>query len=210
MFCKNARTLIALTSEASGRSPVPPSPAIVKESVALPKSLSLVPIQQCQQKQPVKSSDTETELTLRRHQLDSTVQFLLTQKFNLCKESEQRPGMKAAPLFPLQLGVEDLLRLQQQKLPRNQFLSHGDGCQQNIPSIMTLASETICSTNTPCCTTTNVQNPSGGSMNLWQQIQAQKQQEAQMMQLRQLMALHLQRQQIRNQSSAKKFRASAA
>ena len=49
----------------------------------------------------------------------------------------------------------------------------------------------------------------GGELNLWQQIQAQKQQEAQMMQLRQLMAMNLQRQQKRK-SGAKNFRASAA
>jgi hypothetical protein len=205
MFCKNARTLIALTTEE--RSPLPRSPAIVKEPIVLAKTPSEVPLQERQQ--PNKSSDAETEFTLRRQLFDSGVQFLLTQKFNLCNENEQEAAMTAAPPLPLQIGVNGLFRLHQQQYTRNQIPEYGDGSQRNISFIMAMAAKTMSSSASPSPTTTNSQSFTGGSLNLWQKIQAQKQQEAQMMQLRQLMALNIQ-QQNRTKPSAKKFRASAA
>lgn len=216
--------MIALSTESKSPSQ---SPAIVKDTLALPKAPSVAPVQQQCQQRSLKSADAAKELFLRSQYLDPAMQFLLTQQLSLCterKQQQQQPPMTSAPRMPQQLGAQTFFHRQQQQQQqppklqmqlRQQQLMHslvyGDGSQQ-IPTTFSVGeamNATNASSNCSNYSRNNTDN-SSSKLNLWRQIQAQKQQEAQMMQLRQLMALNLHRQQNRNESSAKNFRASAA
>ncbi|KAG7361251.1 hypothetical protein IV203_036351 [Nitzschia inconspicua] len=180
----------------------------------------------------MKSADGAAKLYLRSRQLDPALQFLLSQQLKLCNEKNKQPPVSIPSKVSQQLDVQNLFNCQQlerhrqqkqyqtslqhssmmyqhQQQPRNQILAHCNRSEQILPTMAT--SEAMNFAFAPSVSSGNIgPKNSGSEMNLWQQIQAHKQKEAQLAQLRQLMALNLQRQQNRDHSSAKNFRASAA
>jgi hypothetical protein len=221
MFCKNARTMIALASDTKAPTQ---SPASVKEILGMPKPSPVLQQQPQLQHPSVKSTDAATDLFLRGRQLDSAMQLLLSRQLRLGSEQKQPPSLPLPSNARPQLDAQAFFRLHQQQQPRqpqaplslrqssvlqarNQILAYGNGSRL-VPSSMAISEAINATAATPSFAQSN-QNIEG-NLNLWQQIQARKQQEAEMVQLRQLMALSLQRQQDRNKSSAKNFRASAA
>jgi hypothetical protein len=224
MFCKNARTKIAMASDCkpSPVQVVSPLPPVVNEQTPTvlvpPASTSMQAIPSSTPHMMVKKVDAAAETFLRNQQLDPAMQFLLRQQLNLCHQPQQEP--QPQPMFQQQQ-----LPQQQQQMSSNQqspmFMAFGGAAasfadasfgdasfqmqEQQQPQLQQYPSTNM-GMNNSCSSNNN------GNMNIWQEIQAQKEQEARMMQLRQLMALNLQRQQNRNRGNApvKNFRASAA
>jgi hypothetical protein len=203
MFCKNARSIIAMASDSKPG----PSPSVVKDLQSLSLAQAVPSKDQLQQQIPqtkpsMKQSDSSAELFLRNQQLDPTLQLFLQQQLTMCQKHQPQQQVSTFPQQLHQLHPQQLFHQQQQRAvhhpslakPSNRILAYGDGTHQ-VPSALAMNQSVSASNN--------------GDQNLWQQIHALKQQEAQMMQLRQLMALNLQRQQNRK-SGAKNFRASAA
>ncbi|KAL3923458.1 MAG: hypothetical protein SGILL_001648 [Bacillariaceae sp.] len=105
MFCKNARTMIAMASDS-------PKPAPLQKAQIVPSQ----PFQQQQQAQAMpclsaKQADAATNLYLQNQQLDPAVQFLLNQQLsvNLCQpkpmqqpqqQPQQQMQMQQIPMVP--------------------------------------------------------------------------------------------------------------
>mmetsp|Transcript_34818 Transcript_34818/g.54340 ORF Transcript_34818/g.54340 Transcript_34818/m.54340 type:complete len:272 (-) Transcript_34818:128-943(-) len=154
MFCKNARTKIAMAS--SEPKPTPPAPAASQNAVE-----SQPP---AQSPQPLRSTADQAQLYLMgQHNIDPSMQLLLEQQLGLCNSQQ--------------------LNTQNNVMGMNSMLG-GPLANMNL-----------------------FQNAGSTSLALQQKIEAQKQQQARMIQLQQLMALNLQRQQKRKSNNP---RASAA
>lgn len=218
--------MIALASDTKGPSATPAT-NVIEPVKAVPTDMtSVAPLQQQQllQWQPVdqrrsfqnaiKSPDAATELFVLGQHQDPAMQFLLSQSGGPQRVPSQLDDqMLFHPQQQQQqtLNQQAMSLLHQQPKPRhqqNQIFAYGDGSQQ-VPSF-TATSTTPSSSSCTMPAKNGTGVASSGSLNIWQQIQAQKKEEAQMVHLRKMMALNLLRQQNRGASSAKNFRASAA
>lgn len=223
MFCKNARTMIALATDSK------PAPILssMKENHALLASSQHLPQQQAtgMRAAPVKDVDGALEIFLRNQQLDPVLQMLLKEQLNLGRPHEQK--LPQIPLAAISTSdCQHLYELQDHQARHNRRVqkdpsaihSHNPMLAFGHPSVQAPATIGV---RTPSMSVvvneSSLKNahPVGNSssinyMNPLQQMQSQKQEEAQMMQLRQLIALNLQRQQNRDKSGARNFRASAA
>jgi hypothetical protein len=152
MFCKNARTKIAMASSEP------------KPTAAVPAASNAAESQSSGQSQSLANTVDQAQLFLMgRQNIDPSMQRLLEQQLGLCTSQQlnsQNNVMGMNSLLGSQLGNMNLF-----------------------------------------------QNAGSASLALQQKIKAQKQQQARMIQLQQLMALNLQRQQKRKSNNP---RASAA
>lgn len=220
--------MIALASDFKGTTAYEPMAAVRKE---IP---SVAPLQQQQWQAEnqqrhslqnvAKSADAATELFMLGHQQqhDPALQFLLSQSvgpprvpsqldvqtFFRPQQEQQQQLKQQAVSFLDQQQQQPKLRQQQ-----SQILAYGDPVP-SATAMTTTASSTPCAMPAINGTSIAAAGSSSSMNNIWQQIQAHKKQEAQMVQLRQMMAFNLQQQrqqqQNRSTSSAKNFRASAA
>mmetsp|Transcript_26008 Transcript_26008/g.48478 ORF Transcript_26008/g.48478 Transcript_26008/m.48478 type:complete len:336 (+) Transcript_26008:99-1106(+) len=199
MFCKNARTKIAMATDCKPS----PTPMLNNDHMA---NLSPIPLPTLNPQTTVKQADAAADLFLQNQQLDPAMEFLLKQQLSLCQQQPML-AQNQLPQQQQQVNAQPFFHPPQQQMPQQQqpILAFGDGTYQLPPAM----GFNDCSAAAGINNSNNDDN-GGSNMNLWQQIQAQKQQEARMMQLRQLMALNLQRQKNRGKVPAKNFRASAA
>jgi hypothetical protein len=160
MFCKNARTKIAMATS--------------NEPKAAPLGGNMdSEVQQHSQK--VSSPADPAQMFLLGQQMDPSMQLLLEQQLSLCKQQMN--------------AKQQQIQMQQQQNPIMGLANNGLGLGNLNHLFQGMGAST---------------NPT-----LLQQIEAQKQQQARVFELQQLMALNLQRQQNRRKTS-NNFRASAA
>jgi hypothetical protein len=166
MFCKNARSKIAMATPITK-----PEPAPLPE----PRETQLM------QQQKLLGGVDPAQMFLAGQGVDAQTKMLLEQQLKLCQS---------------QLGM------QQQQRPMD--MPQQNQMQNNILGMMDNGMNMASAGNMNM-----FQGTSGSNMSaLQQEIQAQKQQQARMLQLQQLMALNLQRQKRR--ATSNNFRASAA
>jgi hypothetical protein len=169
MFCKNARSKIAMATPITK-----PEPAPLPE----PRETQLM------QQQKLLGGVDPAQMFLAGQGVDAQTKMLLEQQLKLCQS---------------QLGM------QQQQRPMD--MPQQNQMQNNMMGMMDIMDNGM---NMASAGNMNMfQATSGSNISaLQQEIQAQKQQQARMLQLQQLMALNLQRQKRR--ATSNNFRASAA
>lgn len=180
MFCKNARSKIAMASEIA-------NPTVASVATAsLPVILTPPPAQPPTEPPPVRQTSDPTMIFLRNQvHSDPTLQLLLKQHVRLASPPQLNLKHRQGPVpsYPLHQQPMNLRAPSQLQLLDYVPLHH---------VMSTLRSET-----------------SAFDATLWHKIQTQKQKEDRVVQLRQLMVMNAHRQQSRN-APPNKFRASAA
>lgn len=174
MFCKNARTKIAMATSNEQLKPAP----LLKNDVESRMAKS---------QQQVQSQLDPAQLFLMQQQLDPAIQMFIQQQLTMCTQDQL-----SAKQAQLEMQQQQL----QQHFQQNAMASLGvdNGLSGSFNRSLNLG---------------NVASAPSQSLSLQQHIQAQKEQQARFLQLQQLMALSLKRQQ-KSPSKSNNFRASAA